>query len=93
MKKVIFISIFLIVSGFMIFGQEDSDQNSLEETEINQEEFSDASESEDFSDFDDFDSIFEDAEDLDEAVVEEKENKTSTPIQVIASAFSSMVRL
>ena len=92
MKKVIFISIFLIVSGFMIFGQEDSDQNSLEETEINQEEFSDASESEDFSDFDDFDSIFEDAEDLDEAVVEEKENKTSTPIQVIASAFSSMVR-
>ena len=81
MKKVIFISIFLIVSGFMIFGQEDSElQDSSDTLSLDSE------------DFDDFDSIFNDAEDLDEAVVEEKENKTSTPIQVIASAFSSMVR-
>lgn len=92
MKKVFFISIFLIVSAFMIFGQEDSEQNSLEETEINQEEFSDASEAEALSDFDDFDSIFNDAEDLDEAVKEETETKTSTPVQILVSAFSSMVR-
>lgn len=92
MKKVIFTSIFLFISTFMIFGQEDLEQNSLEETEINQEEFSDASESEDLSDFDDFDSIFNDAEDLDEAVTEETEKKASTPVQILVSAFSSMVR-
>ena len=92
MKKVIFTSIFLFVAIFMIFGQEDEELNSLEETEINQEEFSDASESEDLSDFDDFDSIFEDAEDLDEAVTEETEKKASTPVQILVSAFSSMVR-
>ena len=39
---------------------------------------------------DDFDSIFEGAEDIEEAVVEE-EKKAETPVQVVASAFSSMV--
>ena len=80
MKKVFFTTIFFLISTFMIFGQEDSEQNSLEQTEINQEEFSDASdvvELSDFEDFDDFDSIFDDAEDLDDAVAEEKETKTS----------------
>lgn len=43
------------------------------------------------TEFDDFDLIFEDAEDLNEAVVDE-EKVPETPIQVVASAFSSMVR-
>ena len=47
-------------------------------------------EADDSGDFDDFDSIFAEAEDLDQAVVEE-EKKPETAAQVVASAFSSMV--
>lgn len=54
-----------------------------------QEEFIESDETEVF---DDFDSIFDEASDVDEAIVEEEEAKPSTPIQIIASAFSSMVR-
>ena len=54
-----------------------------------QEDFIESDETEAF---DDFDSIFDEASDVDEAIVEEEESKPSTPIQIIASAFSSMVR-
>ena len=47
--------------------------------------------SDDLDDFDDFDSIFDDASDVDEAVVDAPEEKKDTPVQIIASAFSSMV--
>ncbi len=42
------------------------------------------------ADIDDFDSIFEDAQDLEEAV-SDTEEKPETAVQVVASAFSSMV--
>lgn len=84
MKKIIISSVFLFVSAFILFGQEESDLESFDNTDIAQEE--------DLSDFDDFDSIFEEAEDVDDAVVEEPENKSAAPIQVLVSAFSSMVR-
>lgn len=52
--------------------------------------FSLFSQENEFIEEDDFDSIFEEAEDIEESVVEEKtENKT--PFQVFTSAFSSMV--
>ena len=44
----------------------------------------------DIDDFDDFDSIFDNAEDLDEPVVDE-EKKPETPIEAFACAFSSIV--
>ena len=91
MKKVFFTTIFFLISTFMIFGQEDLVTESSEQTEINQDDFSEESETEDLSDFDDFDSIFADAEDVDEAVIEEPETKSAAPIQVLVSAFSSMV--
>ena len=49
----------------------------------------DTEESEEADDFDDFDSIFEDAEDVE--VSEEEEKKNESPVQIVASAFSSMV--
>lgn len=53
--------------------------------------FSQDFEGEGFDEFDDFDSIFADAEDLDEAVVDE-EKKPETPAEIVACAFSSIVR-
>ena len=44
----------------------------------------------DFEEFDDFDSMFEVAEDVEEAVVEEKTSDTASG-QIFSSAFSSVV--
>ena len=52
--------------------------------------FSLFSQENDFTEEDDFDSIFAEAEDVEEAVVEVKE-ENKTPVQVFTSAFSSMV--
>ena len=52
--------------------------------------FSQDFESEEYEDLDDFDSIFAEAEDIEAPVIEE-EKKNETPVQIVASAFSSMV--
>lgn len=52
--------------------------------------FSQDFESEEYDELDDFDSIFAEAEDIEAPVIEE-EKKNETPVQIVASAFSSMV--
>lgn len=89
MKKVIIIS--FLISLFFLPGYAQQTDKSEEFSNSEYTEEADGYEkSDDFEDFDDFDSIFDDAEDLDEAVVDEEE-KPETPIQVVASAFSSIV--
>ena len=83
MKKSIVAVLFVLFSIFTVYSQEENIES--EDAEL-------LALTDDSDDFDEFDSIFENAEDVDEALVEEPEEKKNTPIQVIASAFSSMVR-
>ena len=99
MKKVLVIILSLSFFAALLYSQENK---SLEESQFEagisesdteregESEFPESEDSDDFDDFDDFDSIFEDAEDV-EAESLEEEKKAETPVQVIASAFSSMV--
>ena len=97
MKKV-FISLFLIfISISVVTGQEafhDLDDDSFFDNIDNKDiEASDElAESDSFDEFDDFDSIFDDAADVENGIVEEKDKNANAVVQVIASAFSSMVR-
>lgn len=105
MKKVLTV-LFLSFFCFSVFSKEskskDLDSEDFSEVELTENDdfesdFSDESDgfedSEDLEDedFDDFDSIFDDAQDLDEAIVDEKK-EPETPMEVVACAFSSMVR-
>lgn len=104
MKKVFVIILSLSFLGTFLFSQERehfeeseverelsaSYESEIEsETGINSENEVDL-ELEDSDGFDDFDSIFDDAEDIDASELEE-EKKAESPVQIIASAFSSMV--
>lgn len=92
MKKVILFLLSLSFLTAIIYSNEVEDDSAetgftsvaeIEETEEIQE-------TDNIDDFDDFDSIFEDAEDIEVSELEE-EKKNESPVQVIASAFSSMV--
>ena len=84
MKKISFLLILLSIFSFSLMAQE------LESDSDNFEESDEMAENDEFTDFDDFDSIFDDAEDVEEAVVEEKTSASNTQ-KVVSSAFSSMV--
>ena len=84
MKKISFLLILLSIFSFSLMAQE------LESDSENFEESDKIAENDEFTDFDDFDSIFDDAEDIEEAVVEEKTSASNTQT-VVSSAFSSMV--
>ena len=83
MKKISFLLILLSIFSFSLMAQE------LESDSENFEESDEIAENDEFTDFDDFDSIFEDAEDVEAPVVEEK--PAAAPQQIFSSAFSSMV--
>lgn len=74
MKKISLLFLFLSFFSLSLFSQE-----------FESFDTSDSEES-----FDDFDSIFEDAEDLEEPVLDDEE-QSATPVQIAASAFSSFV--
>ncbi len=71
-------------------GIETSDTNESDSLGFDESDDFSEIESENLSEFDDLDLLFEDAEDLDGPVVDE-DKKADTPIQIVASAFSSMV--
>ena len=83
MKKISGIIFAAFLCMLPVFSQEADDFEAADESEF-------SGEFEESDDFDDFDLIFEGAEDVDEAVVVE-EKKAETPVQIVASAFSSMV--
>ena len=91
MKKVSLILLFLSLFTFSVFAQEEEsfvDEESFDENLFDEEKSFDDEESFDMYDFD---SIFADAEDLEEPVKDPEPEKGTTPAQIIASAFSSMV--
>lgn len=83
MKKLSVLLLIVSLFSFSVFSQE-LEADDFAEAEIYEAEA-------ELEEFDDFDSIFADAEDLDEAVVDE-EKKPETPAEIVACAFSSLVR-
>lgn len=82
MKKISFVFLILTLFSFSLLAQEADLEAEVEITADNETEFED--------EVDDFDSIFNDAQDIEEPVaVQEPVEKA--PVQIITSAFSSMV--
>ena len=75
MKKFFLLLLFFSISSAVLFAQE---SQASDNDEI------------DYEGFDDFDSIFEDAQDLEEPLLEE-ESEPENKVQAVASAFSNMV--
>lgn len=82
MKKISFVFLILSLFSFSLLAQEADLEAEVEITADNETEFED--------EFDDFDSIFDDAQDIEEPVAAE-EPVEKAPVQIITSAFSSMV--
>lgn len=82
MKKISFAFLILSLFSFSLLAQEADLEAEVEITADNETEFED--------EFDDFDSIFDDAQDIEEPVAAE-EPVEKAPVQIITSAFSSMV--
>lgn len=82
MKKISFVFLILTLFSFSLLAQETDLEADVEITVDNETEFED--------EVDDFDTIFNDAQDIEEPVaVQEPVEKA--PVQIITSAFSSMV--
>ena len=75
MKKFFLLLLLFSISSAFLFAQE---SQAADNDEI------------DYESFDDFDSIFEDAQDLEEPLLEE-ESEPENKVQAVASAFSNMV--
>ena len=81
-KTAIFFLAFALFSVSLL-----ADESDIDAADLN--DFDSLAASSETEDFDDFDSIFDDAEDVEEAIV--TDDSESKPVQVVSSAFSSMV--